>query len=75
MNGDPIVAEVRAIRDKLAAECGYDIGEIFRRLREQQARSDLNYVRYPPRRVPPTGYDTAVGSKGRRAKSQPQSGE
>lgn len=75
MNGDPIVAEVRAIRDKLAAECGHDIGEIFRRLRDQQAGSDLNYVRYPPRRVPPTGYDTAAGSKGSRPESQPQSGE
>ena len=25
MRDDPIVAEVRAIRDKLAAECGYDV--------------------------------------------------
>lgn len=74
MNSDPIVAEVRAIRDKLAAECDYGMGEIFRRLREQQARSDLNYVRYPPRRVAPTGYDTAIGSMGRRAESQLQSG-
>ena len=33
MEDDPIVAEVRAIRDRLAAECGYDINEIFRRIR------------------------------------------
>lgn len=51
MRDDPIVAEVRAIRDKLAVECGYDIKEIFRRVREQQAKSGLNYVRYPARRV------------------------
>ena len=37
MRDDPIVAEVRAIRDKLAAECGYDVGEIFRRVREREA--------------------------------------
>ena len=51
MRDDPIVAEVRAVRDKLAAECGYDIKEIFQRVREQQAKSGLNYVRYPPRRM------------------------
>ena len=51
MRDDSIVAEVRVIRDKLAAECGYDIKEVFRRVREQQAKSCLNYVRYPARRV------------------------
>ena len=44
----------RAIRDELAAQCGYDIKEIFRKLREQQAESGLKYVRYPARRVNPT---------------------
>ena len=44
MRNDPIVAEVRAIRDELAAQCGYDIKEIFRKLREQQAKSGLRYV-------------------------------
>ena len=51
MRNDPIVAEVRAIRDELAAQCGYDIKEIFRKLREQQDKSGLKYVRYPARRV------------------------
>ena len=54
MKNDPIVAEVRAIRDELAAQCGYDIKEIFRKLREQQAKSGLKYVHYPARRVNPT---------------------
>ena len=54
MRNDPIVAEVRAIRDDLAAQCGYDIKEIFRKLREQQAESGLKYVCYPARRVTPT---------------------
>ena len=52
MSGDPIVAEVRAIRDKFAAECGYDVKEIFRRIRRWQGESGLEYVSYPPRRVP-----------------------
>ena len=51
MKNDPIVAEVRAIRDELAAQCGYDIKEIFRKLREQQVKSGLEYVCYPARRV------------------------
>ena len=51
MRNDPIVAEVRTIRDELAAQCGYDIKEIFRELQEQQAKSGLKYVRYPARRV------------------------
>ena len=54
MKNDPIVSEVRAIRDVLAAQCGHDIKEIFQKLLEQQAESDLKYVRYPARRVAPT---------------------
>ena len=50
---DPIVAEVRAIRNELAAQCGYDLKETFRSVREQQARSGLKYMRYPPRRAVP----------------------
>ena len=48
---DPIVAEVRAVRDQLAAQCGYDLKEIFRQVRKQQASSGRQYVRYPARRI------------------------
>ena len=51
MTDDPILAEVRAIRDKLAVECGYDIDEIVRRVRQRQAESGREYVNHPPRRV------------------------
>ena len=54
MKDDPIVAEVRAIRDQLAEQCGYDLTEIFRQLRQQQAISGRKYVRYPARRIVPT---------------------
>ena len=54
MKDDPIVAEVHSIRDELAAQCGYDLKEIFRQLRQQQATSGRTYVRYPPRRIAPT---------------------
>ena len=53
MSVDPIVAEVRAIREKLAAECGYDVKEIFRRIRQRQAESGLEYMSCSPRRVAP----------------------
>jgi len=49
MSDDPIVEEVRAIRDKLAAECDYDVDKIFRRLRQSQAESGREYVSHPPR--------------------------
>ena len=65
MTEDPIVAEVRAIRDKLAAECGYDVEEIFRRIRRREAESGLEYVSYPPRRV--TSREDAARPGGRRS--------
>ena len=54
MKDDPIVAEVHAVRDELAAQCGYDLKEILRQLRQRQASSGRKYVRYPPRRIAPT---------------------
>ena len=53
MTDDPIVAEVRAIRDKLAAECNYDVDKIVRRIRQREAESGREYVSHPPRRVTP----------------------
>ena len=36
---DPIVGEVRKVREALYAESGYDLYELSRRLREKQALS------------------------------------
>jgi len=41
---DPIVAEVRRIREALFAEAGYDVHEFFRRLSEKQAVSGHRVV-------------------------------
>ena len=46
---DPIVAEVRAVRDKHAARFGYDLKEIFRDIQARQEASGRRYVKYPPR--------------------------
>ena len=58
---DPIVAEVRAARDKHAAQFGYDIKEIFKDVRAQQQASGRKYVRYPAR--PTTAATTTTSTE------------
>ena len=53
MTTDPIAAEVRAARDRLAARFGYDLEAIFRHVQAEEARSGLTYVPCPPRRPAP----------------------
>ena len=48
---DPVIAEVRAVRDGFAARADYDVGAIFRRIREMQDKSGREYVSYPARRI------------------------
>ena len=45
---DPIVAEVRRVREDLFAAAGYDIREFCRRLREKQLRSGHTVVTRAP---------------------------
>ena len=51
---DPIVAEVRRVREELFAAAGRDIHEFCRRLREKQARSGHRVVTRAPRAQPDT---------------------
>ncbi len=46
---DPIVAEVRAIRDAHASRFNYDLRLIFEDIRKMQEASGREYVQYPPR--------------------------
>jgi hypothetical protein len=46
---DPIVAEVRRVREALFAASGYDIHEFCRRLREKQAACGHQVVARAPR--------------------------
>ena len=46
MRDDPIVAEVRAIREQLAAQCDFDIRRIVEESRQRQARSKSQIVSY-----------------------------
>ena len=48
---DPIIAEVRAVRDQHAARFDYDVKAIFRDIQTRQEASGRQYVRYPARRT------------------------
>jgi hypothetical protein len=45
-DSDPIVAEVRHIRDAHAAKFNYDPDAIFRDIKEQEKRSGRKYVSF-----------------------------
>ena len=55
MNVDPIVDEVRAIRDAIAREHHYDVDAIFTMLRGREAASGTPHVTLPPRPLTPSG--------------------
>ena len=50
---DPVIAELRAVRDQHAARFGYDVKAIFRDIQARQEASGRKYVRYPARRTSP----------------------
>ncbi len=51
MRDDPIVAEVRRIRQEHAARFGYDLDLIVQDLKAQEKASGRQYIRLPPRRL------------------------
>lgn len=63
---DPIVEEVRKVRDAHAARFNYDLDAIFRDIKEQEKKSGHKFVSFPPRKVEaspapqPTGTAIAV---------------
>ena len=48
---DPILSEIRAVRDAHAARCDYDVAAIFRDIRAMQEASGREYVRHRARKV------------------------
>jgi len=61
---DPIVDEIRAVRQKHAAQFGYDLKAIFRDIQAQQQATGREYVRHPARRAMPTAVAAAESSRG-----------
>jgi hypothetical protein len=49
---DPIVQEVRRVRDQIAAEAGYDLRTLFLQLKKAEAKSPCKQVRLAPKRIP-----------------------
>jgi hypothetical protein len=53
---DPIVDEVRRVRDAHAARFNYDLDAIFRDIKEQEQKSGRQFVSFAPRKVEPNHY-------------------
>jgi hypothetical protein len=48
---DPIVEEIRAIREEFAKEHGYDVKAIVAALQREEAESGLQVISLPPKRL------------------------
>ena len=51
MKNDEIIGEVRATRERLAAEKGYDIRALYEEAKRRQQESDRAVVELEPRRL------------------------
>ena len=60
MSEDPIVAEMRALREELMNEVGNDLDGLFTYLKKREALHPERLVSFSPRRISPTS--TAKGS-------------
>ena len=45
------IEEIWRIRDQIAAECGYDVSRLFKRLREEEAKYKDRLVSFVPRKT------------------------
>ncbi len=50
---DPIVEEVRQVREAYAARFNYDLDAIFRDIKEQEKKSGHTFVSFTPPRTEP----------------------
>jgi hypothetical protein len=59
MPSDPIVAEIRKIREERAARFGFDLRAIVKDAQQRDAAGDREVIRRPPRRpLAPARSDT-----------------
>ncbi len=59
---DPIVDEIRKIRDAHASRFNYDLDAIFRDIKEQEKKSGRTFVSFPPRMAEPKQALHATGT-------------
>lgn len=50
---DPILEEIRAVRERLAREADYDLEKLVEAARARQAARGVKTVSLPARRIPP----------------------
>lgn len=50
---DPIIEEIRAVREAIAREADYDLEKMLEAARARQAAAGLQSVRLPPRKPQP----------------------
>jgi hypothetical protein len=62
MRNDPIVAEVRKVREAHAAKFNYDLEAIYRDLKSKERTSGRKYVRFQPR-PSPTGQKAVAAQR------------
>ena len=62
---DPIISEVRAVREAHSARLDYDVAAIFDDIRAMQEASGRKFVRHPAR--PPVTGDAASAKQARNA--------
>jgi hypothetical protein len=51
MTDDPIVAEVRRVREAHAARFNHDLDAIYQDIKRMERESGRTYVSFPPRRI------------------------
>lgn len=47
--GNPIIEELRAVRDEMAKECDYDVERLAQLIKARELQSGREVVRRPPR--------------------------
>ena len=70
MKSDPIVAEIRKLREQRAARFGYDISLIVKDARNRDVSGDREVVRRAPRR--PVATSTRVAGLEQREEREPE---
>lgn len=51
MKEDPIVEEIRQVREAHAAKFNYDLWAIYKDIKEYEKKSKRTYVSYPPKTI------------------------
>ncbi len=61
MKDDPIVDEIRQVRETHAARFNYDLRAIYHDLKKQEQQSQRTFVTYSPRHIRPVESVSPVG--------------